>query len=114
MRPRRLHSDDVHFDLPHSAIYCIWRVCALKSSLRRLHHRRGEARVEPLSDGDRGHGAVYIRDTVREIGAHQILFESNGPAVLPSTQILAIKQAELRPAEERQVLGENAARLLRL
>jgi len=51
---------------------------------------------------------------VREIGAHQILFESNGPAVLPSTQILAIKQAELRPAEERQVLGENAARLLRL
>jgi predicted TIM-barrel fold metal-dependent hydrolase len=56
----------------------------------------------------------YIRDAVREIGAHRVLFGSNGPAVRPSTQILVIKQAELRPADERQVLGENAARLLRL
>jgi hypothetical protein len=29
-------------------------------------------------------------------------------------QILVIKQAELSPADERQVLGENAARLMRL
>ena len=55
-----------------------------------------------------------IQDAVREIGAHRVVFGSNGPAVRPSTQILVIRQAELPPAEERQVLGENAARLLRL
>ena len=55
-----------------------------------------------------------IRDAVREVGAHRVVFGSNGPAVRPSTQILVIKQAELAPADERKVLGENAARLLRL
>ena len=55
-----------------------------------------------------------IQDAVREIGAHRVVFGSNGPAVRPSTQILVIKQAELAPADERKVLGENAARLLRL
>jgi len=55
-----------------------------------------------------------IRDAVREIGAHRVLFGSNGPAVRPATQILVIRQAELAPADERKVLGENAARLLRV
>lgn len=55
-----------------------------------------------------------IQHAVREIGAHRVLFGSNGPAVRPATQILVIRQAELPPDDERQVLGENAARLLRL
>ncbi len=55
-----------------------------------------------------------IWEAVREIGAHRVVFGSNGPAVRPSTQILVIKQAELAPEDERKVLGDNAARLLRL
>lgn len=55
-----------------------------------------------------------IRDAVREIGAHRVVFGSNGPAIRPSTQILVIKQAELAPEDERKVLGDNAARLLGL
>ena len=55
-----------------------------------------------------------IRDAVREIGAHRVVFGSNAPAVRPSTQILVIKQAELAPDDERKVLGDNAARLLGL
>jgi len=55
-----------------------------------------------------------IRDAVREIGAHRVVFGSNGPTVRPSTQIQVIRQAELAPDDERKVLGDNAAGLLRL
>jgi predicted TIM-barrel fold metal-dependent hydrolase len=55
-----------------------------------------------------------IQDAVRQLGADRVVFGSNGPAVRPATQILVIKQAELPPADERKVLGENAARLLGL
>lgn len=55
-----------------------------------------------------------IRDAVREIGADRVVFGSNGPSVPPAVQLLVVRQAELPPAEERKVLGENAARLLRL
>ena len=56
----------------------------------------------------------YIREAATEIGAHRVLFGSNGPAVRPATQIEVIRQADLTPEEERKVLGENAARLFRL
>jgi uncharacterized protein len=55
-----------------------------------------------------------IRDAVRQLGADRVLFGSNGPSVPPALQIAVIKQAELADADERKVLGENAARLLRL
>jgi predicted TIM-barrel fold metal-dependent hydrolase len=55
-----------------------------------------------------------IRDAVRELGADRVVFGSNGPSVPPAVQLLVIRQAELAPADERKVLGENAARLLRL
>lgn len=56
----------------------------------------------------------YIRDAVRELGADRVVFGSNGPSVPPALQIRVIRQAELAPDDERKVLGENAARLLRL
>jgi len=56
----------------------------------------------------------WIRQAVRELGAEQVLFGSNAPVVWPSTQLLVIRQAELTEAEERKVLGENAARLYHL
>lgn len=55
-----------------------------------------------------------IRDAVRELGADRVVFGSNGPSVPPAVQLVVIRQAELAPADERKVLGENAARLLRL
>jgi len=55
-----------------------------------------------------------IREAVHDVGADRVVFGSNGPAVRPETQLLVIQQAELPAAEERKVLGENAARLLRL
>lgn len=56
----------------------------------------------------------YIREAVDAIGADRVVFGSNGPSVRPATQIDVIRQAELAPADERKVLGDNAARLLRL
>ena len=56
----------------------------------------------------------YIRDAVRELGADRVVFGSNGPAGPPAVQLTIVRQAELAPADERKVLGENAARLLRL
>jgi uncharacterized protein len=55
-----------------------------------------------------------IRDAVRELGAERVVFGSNGPSVPPAVQLAVIRRAELAPADERKVLGENAARLLRL
>ena len=55
-----------------------------------------------------------IRDAVHAIGAHRVVFGSNGPTVRPATQIQVIRQAGLAPDDERKVLGDNAARLLRL
>ncbi len=56
----------------------------------------------------------WIRQAVRELGGDRVLFASNAPLCYPVTQILVIKQAELTEADERKVLGENAARLFRL
>ena len=56
----------------------------------------------------------WIRQAVRELGAERVLFGSNAPLVWPSTQLMVIRQAELTQAEERKVLGENAARLYHL
>jgi uncharacterized protein len=55
-----------------------------------------------------------IRDAVQALGADRVVFGSNGPSVSPAAQLLVIRQAELAAADERKVLGENAARLLRL
>ncbi|MGQ9494508.1 MAG: amidohydrolase family protein [Anaerolineae bacterium] len=56
----------------------------------------------------------WIRQAVRELGAERVLFGSNAPHVWPTTQLLVIHQAELTEAEEKQILGENAARLYHL
>ncbi len=56
----------------------------------------------------------WIRQAVREVGAERVMFGSNAPHVWPSTQLQVVKQAELRPEEERLVLSENALRVFRL
>jgi predicted TIM-barrel fold metal-dependent hydrolase len=56
----------------------------------------------------------WIRQAVNELGGDRVLFASNAPLCYPATQILVIRQAELREADERKVLGENAARLFSL
>ncbi len=56
----------------------------------------------------------WIRQAVRDLGAERVLFGSNAPMVWPSTQLMVVRQAELREGEERKILGENAAPLYRL
>ena len=56
----------------------------------------------------------WIRQAVRELGAHRVLFGSNAPFVWPRTQLMVIQQAELKEEEERKILGENAGRLYNL
>ena len=53
----------------------------------------------------------WIRQAVMDLGGDRVLFASNAPVCFPATQILVIRQAELREADERNVLGENAARI---
>ncbi len=56
----------------------------------------------------------WIRQAVKELGAERVMFGSNAPYVFPSTQLLVLHQAELSEADEKKVLGENAARVFHL
>jgi hypothetical protein len=53
-----------------------------------------------------------IREAVERIGANRVLYASDGPACSPRLEVEKVRLAELEPAAERLVLGENAARLL--
>jgi predicted TIM-barrel fold metal-dependent hydrolase len=55
-----------------------------------------------------------IREAVRAVGADRVVYGSNAPAVRPATQLAVVRQAALSAADERMVLGDNAAHLLRL
>jgi hypothetical protein len=55
-----------------------------------------------------------IRQAVKAIGADRVLYASNAPLAFPVTQIQVIRLAELSEADERKVLGDNAARIFRL
>ena len=56
----------------------------------------------------------WIRQAVMDVGGDRVVFASNAPVCFPATQILVIRQAELKEADERKVLGENAARIFRI
>ncbi len=53
----------------------------------------------------------WIRQAVKEIGAHRVVFGSNAPYVWPSTQIQVVQQAELSESDTKKVLIENSATL---
>ena len=53
----------------------------------------------------------WIRQAVMDLGGDRVVFASNAPVCFPATQVLVIRQAELKEADERKVLGENAARI---
>jgi uncharacterized protein len=53
-----------------------------------------------------------IREAVERIGAGRVLYASDGPACSPRIEVEKVRLAGLDPADERLVLGENAARLL--
>ncbi len=55
-----------------------------------------------------------IRQAVKAIGADRVVYASNAPLAFPVTQIQVIRLAELSEADERKVLGDNAARIFRL
>jgi predicted TIM-barrel fold metal-dependent hydrolase len=53
-----------------------------------------------------------IREAVERIGAGRVLYASDGPACSPRIEVEKVRLAGLDPADERLVLGENAARML--
>jgi predicted TIM-barrel fold metal-dependent hydrolase len=55
-----------------------------------------------------------ILSIIRRHGADRVVFGSDWPMTDPATEITAVKALGLTPEEERDVLGENLARLLRL
>ncbi|MGR6520262.1 amidohydrolase family protein (plasmid) [Rhodococcus erythropolis] len=55
-----------------------------------------------------------IVDIIRRHGADRVVYGSDWPMTDPATEIAGIKALGLTPQEERGVLGENLARLLRL
>jgi hypothetical protein len=58
--------------------------------------------------------AWKIRDAIEQAGAQKIIWGSDGPLIHPSLELQKIKILGLPENEERQVLGGNIARLLRL
>lgn len=55
-----------------------------------------------------------IREAVERIGAHRVLFASDGPGCRPFLEVHKVRLAHLAPEEERAVFHDNIARLLRL
>jgi predicted TIM-barrel fold metal-dependent hydrolase len=53
-----------------------------------------------------------IREAVERVGAERVLYASDGPACSPRIEVEKVRLAGLDPADERLVLGENAARML--
>lgn len=55
-----------------------------------------------------------IREAVERVGAGRVLFGSDGPGCNPALEVDKVRMAGLAPADEAQVLGATAARLLDL
>lgn len=55
----------------------------------------------------------YIVEGVKRAGARKILFGSDGPWLHPGVELYKIRVLGLSPSDERLILGENIARLLR-
>jgi predicted TIM-barrel fold metal-dependent hydrolase len=55
-----------------------------------------------------------IAEAVEAVGADRVVFGSDGPGCNPTLEVHKIRMLELGADIERAVLGENAARLLRL
>jgi predicted TIM-barrel fold metal-dependent hydrolase len=53
-----------------------------------------------------------IREAVGRVGAARVLYASDGPACSPRIEVEKVRLASLDRADERLVLGENAAALL--
>src|SRR5262245_47922100 len=55
----------------------------------------------------------YIVEGVRRVGAHKLLFGSDGPWLHPGVELHKIRLLRLPPREQSLILGGNALRLLR-
>ena len=53
-----------------------------------------------------------IRRALDVVGAHRVLFASDGPGCLPSIEVHKVRLAELTPAEEERVFAANILELL--
>lgn len=53
-----------------------------------------------------------IAEAVRIVGAERVVYGSDGPGCHPALEVEKIRMLRLDPADERAVLGDNAARLL--
>jgi predicted TIM-barrel fold metal-dependent hydrolase len=53
-----------------------------------------------------------IVEGIRRVGAHKVLFASDGPWHHPAVELYKIRLLQLPPAEERLVLGGNILRLI--
>jgi predicted TIM-barrel fold metal-dependent hydrolase len=57
----------------------------------------------------------YLVQAVRRVGAHKLLFGSDGPWLHPGLELYKIRLlGGLPPRQEALVLGGNASRLIRL
>src|SRR5690606_37901905 len=53
-----------------------------------------------------------LAEAVRRAGAGKILFGSDGPWLHPGLELAKVRALKLRPAEERQILGQTLLRLM--
>ncbi len=57
---------------------------------------------------------AWIATAVERVGAHRVLFGSDGPGCNPALELDKIRRLGLGPDAEQRILGENAADLLKL
>jgi uncharacterized protein len=53
-----------------------------------------------------------IKETVEQLGAHRVLFASDGPGCDPTLEVEKVRRAGLTPEEEALIFEGNIARLL--
>lgn len=68
--------------------------------------------IRPCATG-RSIRAQYLR-IIRNHGSHRILLGSDAPGIQPNRRSRGCARSGLTDAEERRILGENAAALLGL
>jgi predicted TIM-barrel fold metal-dependent hydrolase len=53
-----------------------------------------------------------IRETVEHLGAHRLLFASDGPGCDPALEVEKVRRAGLTPEQEAMIFKGNIARIL--
>ena len=120
--PALFHCGDDPYTTPQSFAFAAEAApdCAIvprphgRLPARRRHDRGGRSPQNLYLETSAMPYPSRILEAVERIGPGRVLFGSDGPGCNPALELAKVRQAGLRPDDEVLVLGDNAARLLKV